>query len=63
MTFVDRHSQTRLKRKHVIDSETETENSPAFKKKLAANSSSSPTDSKKRKSTGPRSLISVLSVP
>jgi len=62
MTFVDRNSQTRLKRKLVIDSETETENSLAFKKKLAANSSSSPTDGKKRKNTGSWSLIPDLNV-
>ena len=59
MTFVDKNSQTRLKRKLVIDSETETESSPAFKKKLAANSSSSPTDGK---NTGSWSLIPDLNV-
>src|SRR5260370_1047093 len=49
MGSADRHTQSRLKRKLVIDSETEIENSPAFKKKSAANSSSSPIDNKKRK--------------
>ncbi len=62
MGSADRHTQSRLKRKLVIDSETEIENSPAFKKKSAANSSSSPIDNKKRKNRGPRSPIPVHSV-
>jgi len=51
-TSVDRNLQTRLKRKLVIDSETETENSPAFRKKLAASSSPSATHGKKPKNAG-----------
>ena len=62
MVSADRNSQTRLKRKLVIDSETETENSPAFKKKSAVNSSSSRTHDKKRRNTGSRSRIPVQNV-
>ena len=62
MACADRHTQSRLKRKLVIDSETETENSPAFKKKSAASSSSSPTHNKKRKNRGPRSPIPVHNI-
>lgn len=57
MASADGHSQSRLKRKLVIDSETETESSPAFKKKSAATSSSSPTHAQKRKNTGARPPI------
>jgi hypothetical protein len=62
MASADRNSQTRLKRKLVIDSETETESSPAFKKKSTANSSSFLTHDKKYKSTSPRSPIPVQNI-
>ena len=45
---------SRLKRKLVIDNGAEAKNSPPFKKKYAANSSSLPT---RDKNTGPRSPI------
>jgi len=62
MASADRNSQTRLKRKLVIDSETEAESSPAFKKKPAANLSSFPTRDKKGKNSGPRSPIPIQNI-
>ena len=63
MASANKDSQSRLKRKLVIDSETETESSPAFKKKSAAESSSSPTQAKQRKNTGPRPPIPLHDIP